>query len=247
MRIHNLAIILAVVLTTGSANVYAQSHYSTSQAQESFNTGIKIERHAEANETTNGLEDAARAYQRALEADPDMVQAYIRLGYVLYALNRSDEGIQVLKTGLLRHPDNQELRHYLGLNLYQAGNVDEAEAILQDVTVNSSDQMPEAYFVLGKIHLERGDTTRAAEYFEKYTDAAPNDKRSWQALSSAYIQLRNIDASEQALNHLLELSPEDPIALINMGHIQYEKGQPDEAIQYYERALKADSTRDDLL
>ena len=236
-----------IVLSMCSTAAFSQTYYSTSQALESYNNGIKIERQAEASGTTNGLEDAARSYQRAIEADPDMVQAYIRLGYVLYALNRSDEGIQVLEKGLLRHTNNLELQHYLGLNLYQAGRTDDAENILIKVTSESQEQLPEAYFVLGKINLERGDTEKAAEYFEKYTIASPSDKRSWQALSSAYIQQKDIDRAEQALNKLMELSPEDPIALLNMGHIQYEKHQADEAVKYYERALKADSSRDDLL
>ena len=246
MRKH-IAIIQTIILSMCCATASAQTYYSTSQAQESFNNGIKIERQAEASGTTNGLEDAVSAYQRAIEADPDMVQAYIRLGYVLYALNRSDEGIRVLEKGLIRHTDNLELQHYLGLNLYQAGKINEAEEILMKVTSESKVQLPEAYFVLGKINLERGDKEKAANYFEKYTTASPNDTRSWQALSSAYIQQKDIDRAESALNHLLELSPNDSIALVNMGHVQYEKNNPDEAVRFYERAIKADPTRDDLL
>ena len=124
------ALILAFSMTVGE-NAFAQSHYATNQAQESYDLGIQLEQRAESgNKRTSNLEDAAKAYKRAIEAAPDMAHAYIRLGYVLYALNRSDEGIRVLETGLKRHPDNTELKQYLGLNLYQSGKTEDAKEIL---------------------------------------------------------------------------------------------------------------------
>ena len=128
---------------------YAQSHYATKQAQESYDNGIKLERRSEEKGDMSFLKDAEKEYRQAINAEPNMVQAYIRLGYVLYALNRSSESIQLLQKALEQHPSNVELKHYLGLNLYQSGDGDEAERILSEVVAERKD-LPEAFFVLGK-------------------------------------------------------------------------------------------------
>lgn len=238
--------LLTAAICLGGGDLYAQSHYATKQAQESYDSGIKLERQAEERGDLSYLEQAEKRYREAIEAEPNMVQAYIRLGYVMYALKRSDEGVRVLENALIKHSDNLELKHYLGLNLYEIGKRDEAEALLTEV-VSQRENLPEAYFVLGKISLDKGDSQRAQEYFGRYAAATPDDAHAYRALSSAYIQANNVAGAESALSKLLELAPDDVIAKINMGHVKYERGQIDEAVKLYEQAYKAEPQRSDLL
>ena len=240
------ALILAASASFGGVQAMAQSHYATRQSQENYDAGIKLERQAEQRGDSKYLEEAAAQYRQAISADPSMYQAYVRLGYVLYALKQSQDAVQYLETGLQRSPDNIELKHYLGLNYYQVGRLDEAESLLKDVIVVRQD-LPEAYFVLGKIYLDRGDAAKAQPYFEQYAELSPNDAQAYRALSSAYIQAHNIQNAEAALTTLLELAPDDNIARINMGHIQYERGHIDDAVEYYEKAYARDPSREDLL
>ena len=128
-KIH-AAIFAAILSMSCCVPAFAQSHYATKQAQESYDSGIKLEKQAEERSDTSYLEQAEKKYREAIEAEPGMVQAYIRLGYVLYALKRSKEGVKLLENALSRHSDNIELKHYLGLNLYESGSIDEAEALL---------------------------------------------------------------------------------------------------------------------
>ena len=247
MHFHKIgALIVASMLAFGSVDAYAQSHYATKQAQENYDTGIKLEREADERGDTSYLEQAEKEYRSAINAEPNMVQAYIRLGYVLYALKRSDEGVVLLSEALKRHSDNLELKHYLGLNLYQTGKTDDAAALLQEVIAERKD-LPEAYFILGKISLDKGDSLKAQSYFEQYAATMPNDAHAYRALSSAFIQAKDISGAESALARLLELAPDDVIAKINMGHVKYERGQVDEAVKWYEQAYKQDSRRSELL
>lgn len=239
-------VILSMMLVMGSADAFAQSHYATKQAQESYDSGIKLERRAEEKGDASYLKEAEEKYREAIAAEPNMVQAYVRLGYVLYAEQKSAEGVKVMHQALERHPDNIELKHYLGLNQYQAGQSELAEATLTAVVAQRQD-LPEAYFVLGKINLDKGDFLNAQEYFSQYAAMTPNDAHAYRALASAYIQARNISGAETALGRLLELAPNDNVARINMGHVKYERGQVDEAVKLYEQAYAADSRRDDLL
>ena len=223
----------------------AQSHYSTKQAQESYDAGIKYEQQAEQKGDKKYLERALSSYREAVEAEPNMANAYVRLGYVYYALGRSKEGVDILRTALQKHPDNVELKHYLGLNLFQEGQLDEAQKILNEVTEVRQD-LPEAFFVLGKIQLDRGQFEAAQMNFAKYADLTPNDVQAYRALSQAYIQAKNVDGAELSLSKLLEMAPDDVLATINMGHVKFEHGQVDEAVRYYEKALDMDSRHNEL-
>lgn len=225
--------------------VLAQSHYSTKQAQESYDAGIKYEQQAEQKGDKKYLEKALSSYREAVEAEPNMANAYVRLGYVYYALGRSNEGIEMLRSALQKHPDNIELKHYLGLNLFQSGQMDEAQKILTEVTDVRQD-LPEAYFILGKIQLDRGQFEAAQINFSKYADLTPNDVQAYRALSQAYIQAKNVDGAELSLSKLLEMAPDDVLATINMGHVKFEHGQVDEAVKYYEKALSMDSRHKEL-
>ena len=114
------AIVMAAMLVLGGGHAYAQSHYATKQAQENYDNGIKLERQAEEKGDVSYFAQAEKEYRSAINAEPGMVSAYIRLGYVLYVQKKSEDGIDILQKGLAHHSDNVELKHYLGLNLYQA-------------------------------------------------------------------------------------------------------------------------------
>lgn len=241
------SLLLAAILSLGSADVYAQSHYASKQAQECYDNGIKLERQAEERNDMSYLNQAEAKYREAVATEPNMVQAYVRLGYILYVLKRSEEGVALLEGALAKHSDNVELKHYLGLNLYQIGKIDDAESLLEEVVSEPKNALPEAYFVLGKISLDKGDSMKAQGYFGQYAATMPNDAHAYRALSSAYIQAKDISGAEASLARLLELAPDDVIAKINMGHVKYERGQVDEAVKLYEQAYKADSHHYELL
>lgn len=241
-----ISVIMAMAIAMCATDTYAQSHYATKQAQENYDNGIKFERRAEEKGDQSYLNDAEKEYRQAIAAEPNMVQAYIRLGYVLYALNRSGESIQLLQKALEQHSGNVELKHYLGLNLYQSGDSAEAERILSEVVAERKD-LPEAYFILGKINLDNGNPLKAQEYFSQYAAATPDDAQAYRALAATYIQAGDVNGAETALSHVLSLAPDDIVATINMGHVKFERGQIDEAVKLYEQAYEAEPKRIDIL
>lgn len=225
---------------------HAQSHYATNQAQEHYDEGINLERRAEQQGETKYLEEAKKSYEAAIKADPNMVSAYARLGYVMYALKQSKDGIARMREALKRHSSNVELQHYLGLNLFQNGDIDEAEAVLTGVVEKRND-LAEAYFVLGKIALDKNDYEKAQGHFASYAAQTPNDIRAYRALSTAYMEARNLEGAESSLAQILKLDPEDFVATVSMGHVKFERGQIEEAISYYEKAYKMDKKRTELV
>jgi len=245
VRCAGLALSLGLAIL-GAESVHAQSHYSTKQAQESYDAGIKFERQAEQRGDADYLKRAETSYRKAISSDPGFAAAYVRLGYILYAENRSAEAVVLLREALRSHPDNVELKHYLGLNLYQVGEVEEAEQLLSSVVLQRQD-LAEAYFVLGKIQLDKGRHDAAQENFARYASLNPNDVQAYKALSAVYLQAGNVSGAEESLAFLLKIDPKDVIATINMGHVQFERGNIDGAVRLYERAYELDGRRHELL
>ena len=76
-------LVLSLGLLLGAQNTaFAPSHYSTKQAQESYDAGIKYEQQAELKGDKKYLEKALSSYKEAVDAEPNMANAYVRLGYV---------------------------------------------------------------------------------------------------------------------------------------------------------------------
>ena len=75
------------------------------------------------------LDDAGAAvvhYRRAIEAEPDFMQAYVNLGRLYYQLDSHGDAIVIFKRALAIEPDNAELYLLLGDCYLQAGSSSEA-------------------------------------------------------------------------------------------------------------------------
>lgn len=223
----------------------AQSGYTASEAQEIYERGVAFEKRAADKNDDDLLEDAAKQYRLALSKDPGFAPAAARLGYVLYALKRSDEAIELLKGVLSRSPDNTELMHYLGINLYQLGREDEAAEYLRRVT-DARDDLPEAFFILGKYLIDKENWLEAKPLFERYVQLLPTDPQGFRALSSIHLQLSEWSAAQTVLESLLLLQPKDLVAHINLGHARFGAGDSAGAAAAYSTALQQAPERTDV-
>jgi len=67
-------------------------------------------------------EAALKSYRQALEREPSFGPASVNLADLLRALDRNEEGIQVLQDAITLVPDDAGLHHALGLALVRGGN-----------------------------------------------------------------------------------------------------------------------------
>ncbi len=83
--------------------------------------------------------------------------------------------------------------------------------------------------------FDSGLREEAVELFEKAVELDTN-VRSLLDLALGYGNVSRLPEAEATYQRLLELSPEHPIALHNLGNVALGQGDPDLAIEYYERA-----------
>jgi tetratricopeptide (TPR) repeat protein len=135
-----------------------------------------------------------------------------------------------------------------GNALLEEGKFDEALAVFE----RFSAKYPEIYAArlsVATAHLKKGDLDRAENEFRGVLDkaaqaqegAAANKETSLRALAGlGELALRRGDfaAAQEAFRKALEISPEDAAAAYNVGEIFFSNQKVDEAIAYFELAVR---------
>ncbi len=128
-------------------------------------------------ERIHDLEAARDAYSAALEAAPSP-HVYERLGRLLARMQRPDESVELLRSGLSRHPDHGPLRLALSRVLRERRDFEEAERIVAPLLFEEPNRAA-AWSELGWIRLVRGDEAGAEEALRtaESLESAPTEAR----------------------------------------------------------------------
>lgn len=103
---------------------------------------------------------------------------------------------------------------------------------------------PKPYYELGKIHLQKNEFEKSAEYFEKALELLKGCKEKlaihdfiYLDLGEAYIQLREFEKAKPLIESAISLNPNHISAYFYLGLIYDEKNDIDNAINSYEKAV----------
>jgi predicted O-linked N-acetylglucosamine transferase (SPINDLY family) len=120
--------------------------------------------------------------------------------------------------------------------LYEAGHLDDAQAICQQLLVLSS-KLPDPIHLIGMVWAKRGDHARALEFFDKAIGIAGNDSMySNKGLSLQH--LGRIAEAETAFKASLRLNPRSGLVHSNYGLLSMNAGRHKEAIDAFEAAIR---------
>jgi superkiller protein 3 len=106
----------------------------------------------------------------------------------------------------------------------------------------------DAQFQLGIVYLDMGNLVDGVRQLDLVVGSAPN-ARVGQAAQGALgrvaqrfdlAAIRKVIADQEAVRQRLRENPDDAVSLTAMGDILMQQGNRDEAVTYYERAMKAD-------
>jgi len=112
-------------------------------------------------------EDAIKAYQAALELDPDNVFAYNALGDCWYGLGNRDKAIEAFNKGIAVDPHDAAAHFNLGELFYDLGEHDDAEReCLEAIRLDPGFTL--AYLTLGSLHMDREHLSEAMKYLQLY-------------------------------------------------------------------------------
>ncbi len=141
---------------------------SLSEAEQYFLMGSLLD-----DGTPERQEEAARAYRRALEADPDLPAAIINLANIRYARDELAEAQALYERAIALDPTFFEAYFNLGNIHHDHGRYHEAEDCYRHALALNPDY-PDAHFYMAVALEKTGRSAEARPYWHAYQRLAPD-------------------------------------------------------------------------
>lgn len=169
-------------------------------------------------------------------------QAMLYLGRAYHSLGELPRALHVLESYLRTVAESIPGRFFLARTCLALGQNGRAAALLAEVTAAQPGFAP-AESLLGLALLRLHRTTAALEHFERAVKLAPDNERIANGYLGALV-VKGIRAcrrgrpgeAEPIFRFVLERRPDNLLAHVYLGSIYREGGQPQLALQHYERA-----------
>jgi len=91
---------------------------------------------------------------------------------------------------------------------------------------------------LAVMHRSAHQPEQAAAYYERYLAIEPANRQMRIDLAQCYAAVQRWDAALEVSLSLLEINPEDPVAMYNVGAIQANRGDFNEARKWWEKVRR---------
>jgi tetratricopeptide (TPR) repeat protein len=133
--------------------------------------------------TPERIEEAVKAYRRALEEDPDLVAALINLANIRYSRDELAEAQALYERAILLDPSYFEAHFNLGNIHHDHGRYIEAEASYRDALALNNNY-PDAHFYLAVTLEKMGRSADARAHWRAYERLAPHGE--WVELAKEF-------------------------------------------------------------
>ncbi len=202
-------------LLGGSAREKAQSKLEEGQALE------QLER----------FDEAARAYQQAIDADTTFAAAHLRLGALRLISGQPDSA----RAGILRavglDPASADAQFHHGFLLEEDGDWDGAERAYREA-VRLDTTFADAYNNLGHLLVGRGRADAAVAVLEDGRRRAPDSPFLAKNLGRAYERVGMWEKAKPLVEKSLELTAHDPLVLVDVACLRRATGHPADAARF---------------
>jgi tetratricopeptide (TPR) repeat protein len=187
---------LAVLCFLVSEAAWALQAANKSSAQAQFNEGARLQQ-------TGDLQGARRAYQKALELEPDRIDALSNLGLLEFRLGNYSNAIALLERAVEIRPELAQVRQFLGLAYFQVGRFTDAHReVSQIVERNPADAR--SRHLLGLCLLKLNRLEEGIEALETALEGDPANLQAAYTLATAYVTSGDIAKAEALLEGPLQ-------------------------------------------
>jgi tetratricopeptide (TPR) repeat protein len=155
------------------------------------------------------LDQAEKAYWRALRMDPDFLPARANLANLYNRTGRNEAAERVLREGIRRAPDEGELHYSLALLLAEEKRLEEAEVSLGRAAALLPDRA-RVHYNHGLALQQLGRRSEAREALQSARRIDPRDSPIAYALAVFYAQQGQWELALPHARDLIALSPGEP-------------------------------------
>jgi tetratricopeptide (TPR) repeat protein len=195
--------------------------------------------HLAGEDSVAGDYDAAAAkVQQALREDPNIIEAYSRLGNIYTKAGRHADAVAAYKRALALDPEHLQSIFNLALAYRALGQIDEAIVGFQR-TEQLDPRSGRAHFQLGDIYVQRGEPQKALEVLTEGLALDVDRPPFLVKLGEIYLELKRYDEAEKVLREAIGLRADVPRAQYNLALIQEQRGNASGARAAYEAEVAA--------
>ncbi len=158
---------------------------------------------------------AVASYRRALQHDPNFLDALNGLGELLRRARRYGEAVGTLEDAFALDPDNLETRVLLSRVLTSVDRGDEAMAMVQHVLARNPNAC-QGLAAMGWTLYNRGDAAAAIPYFEHATEVDARSADARLGLGQALRDMGRFAEANEQFERALDIDPGNGGALLGL-------------------------------
>lgn len=200
-------------------------------------------------------EEAIRKLRRAIEIQPDLVEAYEALGVILSRQEAYDEAIALMNRVLALDPDHVLAHTNLSVYYMKKGDKEKAEEEKALATTAAfKKKMQESGMTFDPLAHEleerRKKEQAALEKIAMFTEALkfnPSDPLGNFGLGSCYLDLKRYDEAIEPFEKTIAAQPKHSAAYLALGKSYEGSGNPGKAQETYEKGIEVAAARGDLM
>jgi tetratricopeptide (TPR) repeat protein len=180
--------------------------------------------------------EALTCFERALEINPRLAEAWSGKGTTLADLGRHAEALTCYERALQINPRYANAWFNKGVVLDDLGRHPEA-LTCYDRALEVNPRMAEAWYNRGNALVNLGRPAEALTCFERTVEINPRDAKAWSNKGAALGTLGRHDEALTCYDRALEINPRDANAWYNKGGALADLGRYQEVLTCCERAL----------
>jgi tetratricopeptide (TPR) repeat protein len=176
--------------------------------------------------TKNHFQEAEKALRKAVSNRPDFPRGHYELGFTLMKLERYKEAAEAFKKAIKIKPNlPADAYYYLGVSLYEKGDVDDAVDSLEKYKKRAGlGTRIEAYRLLGEAYIQEYKFRKALSCFKRVRYLGEPTWEFFANMGIAYFGLDMLEQARSCFEEAMEMNPEEMKVMYNLA-VTYEKLQ----------------------
>ena len=182
------------------------------------------------------LNEAIRAFQKALSIKPDFVDAYVNMGIAFRKQGKTDKAILAYKKALVITPDSVDIHNNIGVAFHAQGKFEEAISAFNkaiEIKPNHAD----TYSNIGATLRKQGKLDAAIDAFRKALEIKPDNASIFNNIGVILKDQGKLEEAIVTYEKALEISPNFSEAHMNIGTALKNQGKIEEARRTYCKAI----------
>jgi len=188
------------------------------------------------------LPGATHSAEKALELDPDFLQADIQYAKLLFGAGNSGKAEDVTRRALTLAPEEAGAHSMMGFILLGRGQTDDARVSFER-SLQYDNTRGEPHLGLGIAYMRQGRNPEAVTEFLTATSIEPQISLYQSYLGKAFYEQRKFEQAFTALQAAKDLDPRDPTPRLYSGIFENDLNQPGAAVGDFEESIRLNDNR----